>query len=311
MPELDLSRVPGIDLSLLPPPEVVETLEFETLLAARKVRFLDRCPAETRPEIEAVLDLESEPIAILLQESAYLELLLRQRINEAALQCQLASATGSNLDHLAAYYGVTRLIVAPGDPDAIPPVPATYESDTRLRYRAQLAVDGMSTAGPVESYRYHALSADGAVVDAGITSPVPGQVVVTILADTPDGIPDQALLDTVAAALNAKHVRPLTDEVIVRMATIQPYTVEAILTLYPGPSPDVIMTSVQQAVANYTAATHRIGYDVTRSGLFAALHQPGVQNVNLIAPAADIVVPETAAPRCDGVNVTLADTTDV
>ncbi len=49
-----------------------------------------------------VLALESEPIVKNLQENTYREVLLRQRINEAAQAAMLAYAIGSDLDQLAA-----------------------------------------------------------------------------------------------------------------------------------------------------------------------------------------------------------------
>ncbi|NUV25651.1 hypothetical protein MS6204_04603 [Escherichia coli] len=44
------------------------------------------------------LELESEPATKLLQENAYRELLLRQRINEAAQAVMVAYAMGGDLD---------------------------------------------------------------------------------------------------------------------------------------------------------------------------------------------------------------------
>lgn len=300
-----------IDLSLLPPPNVVEPLDFETLFDARKARLLELTPEEDRAALAAALELESEPIVILLQESAYRELILRQRINDAARAVMLASAQGADLDHLAALYGVARLITHPGDAEAIPPIHATYESDAALRARTQLAVEGFSTAGPVESYRFHALTAAGDVADASVASPSPGQVLVTILGNDGDGTPAPALLDTVAAALNADTVRPLTDQVLVQGATVIPYAVEAELVLYPGPAPAPVLAEAQAEAARYAAETHRLGFDVTLSGLYAALHRPGVQRVILIAPVADLVCAPHEAPHCTGIALSLAEATDV
>lgn len=296
----------SLDLSLLPPPDVIESLDFESILAAYKARLI-----ALAPEIEPVLELESEPIVKLLEVAAYSELLIRQRINEAARQCHLSSATGRNLDHLAALYGVTRLITDAGDPAAIPPIPPAYETDISLRYRTQLAVEGMSTAGPTGAYRFHALSAHGDVADASVQSPTPGQVLVTILSNDGDGTAPESLRAAVATALNAEDVRPLTDEVIVQGATIAPYAIEAQLTLYPGPAPAPVLASAQAAAVAYAAQTHRLGYDVTLSGLYAALHQAGVQRVVLTAPAADMVIGLAAASYCTGITITLAGTTDV
>jgi phage-related baseplate assembly protein len=304
-------RAAGIDLSLLPPPGIIEPLDYETILLERKSRFLELCPENRRAEIAATLAIESEPILILLEEMAYRELLLRSRINETARQCMLASATGANLDQLAALYGVTRLVIDPGDPEAIPPIPQTLETDDRLRYRAQLAPEGMSTAGPAASYRYHALSADGRVADAGVTSPVPGQVIVTVLGRDGDGTPSEEIIAAVDAALNAETIRPLTDQVITQAAEIVPYNIDATLTLYPGPAPGPVREAVERALAATLAATRRIGYDITRSALFAALHRDGVQNVQITSPLADIVIGETQCAYCEDLYIKLASAADV
>ena len=55
------------------------------------------------------------------------------------------------------------------------------ESDTALRYRIQLSLEGYSTAGPVGAYVFHGLSADGRVKDISADSPSPGQVLITVL----------------------------------------------------------------------------------------------------------------------------------
>ena len=58
-----------IDLSQLPVPEVVETIDFETLYAERKARLIALFPENQRADIAATLELESEPMAVLLQEN--------------------------------------------------------------------------------------------------------------------------------------------------------------------------------------------------------------------------------------------------
>ena len=80
-----------------------------------------------------VLALESEPIVKNLQENTYREVLLRQRINEAAQAAMLAYAIGSDLDQMAARNNVQRLTVTPANPDAVPPVYAVMELDDTLR----------------------------------------------------------------------------------------------------------------------------------------------------------------------------------
>jgi phage-related baseplate assembly protein len=289
----------AIDLSLLPVPDVVETLDFEAILAAMKADLAARAP-----ELAAVLALESEPVVKLLEVAAYWVVLGRARVNDAAEAVMLARAVGADLDNLAALFGVVRLVISPGNPSAIPPVPPTLESDADLRRRAQLALEGFSTAGPEGAYVFHALSASADVLDASATSPSPGDVLVTVLSRTGSGAAPAPLLATVAAALNADEVRPLCDNVVVQSAAIVSYAITATLYFYPGPDSAVVLAAAQAAATAYAAAQHRLGRDVTRSGLFAALHQPGVQRVELAAPAASLTIGSAQASWCTGITLT-------
>lgn len=286
----------AIDLSRVPAPQVVETLDVEQILAEMLDDLLAR-----HPEFSALL--ESDPAIKLLEVAAYRELLLRQRINEAAQAVMLPYALGTDLDNLGALFGVERLVIDEGDPTAIPPVAAQYESDSDLRYRIQLSLEGLSTAGPEGAYIYHALSASGLVLDASAISPAPGQVLVTILARAGNGIATPELQATVYAAINAESVRPLTDYVQVQSATINEYAIEATLYFYSGPDREVVMANAQAAAESYAEAQHRLGRDVTLSGIYAALHQPGVQRVELSSPAASIVVGREAATFCTGITL--------
>ena len=126
-----------IDLSQLPPPDVVESLDFETLFARRKARLIELHPPEQRDAVAAVLELESEPLTKALQENAYRELVLRQRIHEAAQAVMLAYAKGNDLEQVAALFQLQRLVVKPADP--VTGTPAVMEDDADLRMRVQLA----------------------------------------------------------------------------------------------------------------------------------------------------------------------------
>lgn len=99
------------------------------------------------------------------------------------------------------------------------------EKDEDLRERIRLAPASRSTAGPKNSYKYYAVSADATVTDAHISSPSPGVVVITPILYGGE-IPDQSVLDKVLAACNADDVRPLTDKVEVSAPTIQSYDIE-------------------------------------------------------------------------------------
>ncbi len=292
-----------VNLSQLQAPDVVETLDYEAILAAMLADLQARDPAFTAL-------VESEPAFKILEVAAYREMLIRQRVNDAAKAVMLAQATGADLDQIAANYNVARLAIDPGDPEAVPPVPPTMESDDDFRSRVLLSLEGYTTAGSVGAYQFHALSSSGDVKDVAVASPplVPGTVNVAILSRTGNGAADAPLVNTVSAALSADTVRPLCDSVVVASAGIVNYAITAVLTIYPGVGQEAVLAAAQAAVAQYTVDMHRIGRDITRSGVFAALHQPGVQNVTLTAPAADIVVAWNQAPWCTATTVTVGGT---
>ena len=292
-----MSQFTAINLAQVAPPDVIEPLDFEQILAAMLADLLERAP-----ELDA--QVESEPFMKLLEVCAYRELQLRARINDAARAVMLPYSTGTDLDNLGALFGVERLMLSPAVPTAIPPIPAVYESDSDFRYRIQLSLEGLSTAGPEGAYIFHALSADGQVLDASAISPTPGEVLITVLSRQGSGVPDATLLATVLAKLSDESVRPLTDYVQVQPATIAQYQVTATLYFYAGPDREVVMANARAALEAYTAGQHRLGLDVTLSGIYAALHQPGVQRVDLASPTANLVVNRQSASYCTAINLT-------
>lgn len=293
-----MSQFTAINLALIPAPQVIEVIDYEQVLAELLADLVARLPTFDT-------FLESDPVMKVLEVAAYRETVLRQRINDAAKAVMLSYALGTDLDQLGALFGVTRLEITPADPEASPPTSAVFESDSDFRYRIQLSLEGLSTAGPEGAYIFHALSADGLVLDASAISPNPGEVLVTVLSREGDGSANAPLLAAVDASLSAEDVRPLTDYVQVQGATIVPYQVEASLHFYAGPDRAVIMATAQAAIEAYTESQHRLGLDVTLSGIYAALHQPGVQRVELTAPAASLVIDRQSAAYCTA--ITLSD----
>lgn len=274
-----------IDLSQLPAPIVVEQKAYEQILLELKTDLISR-----DPQLEAVLSLESEPLVKLLQVYAYRELLTRQRENLKAVSLMLAFAKGSDLDHIGANYGVPRLLIDSGNPSAIPPISPTYESDSDFKRRIQLSFEAFTTAGSEASYIFHGLSADGQVADITALSPSAGVVEIYVLARTGDGLADSTLLTKVENALNAKTIRPLTDNVQVFSVDVVNFVVVAELILFNGPDESLVLSNAQTELDNYLLASRSNGIDITISGLHHALHQSGVQKVNLISPSADVVV---------------------
>ncbi|MBZ0127150.1 MAG: baseplate J/gp47 family protein [Rhodocyclaceae bacterium] len=297
----------GVDLSLLPPPKVIEALSYEAILAERKAYYISLHPPEQQAGIAALLELESEPIVKLLEENAYRETLLRARYNDEARALLLAFATGADLDHIGAtYYDEARLLITPEDLDATPPVAAVWESDDDYRYRLSLKPESYSVAGPRDAFEFHALSADGQVKSAKPSTPHGGTTEVFILSRTGNGVPDQALIDTVETALNDETIRPLSEEVLVSPATVIQYTLEIALTLFPGASGEVALAEANARLAAFAAAHHRLNADVIKSAIDAAAHVAGVKKVVIVSPAADIDCGLGQAPYCTGITVTIA-----
>lgn len=290
---------PAIDLTGLPLPDAVESLDYEAILADLKALMIALHPA-----VEPVLALESEPLVKLLEIVAWRELILRARVNDSVRAVMLATATGGDLDNLAALLGVARKTVTEADPDAIPPVAAVLEDDAALRRRTQMSLEGMSNAGTVGAYTYHALSADGRVRDVGVSSPAPGQVLVTILSHEADGVPSADLLAAVGAVL--EEVRPLCDTANAAAPVFADFAIEADLLVAATPGAEVTRAAAEAAVRAYVEDAMAVGRVIRRSALIARLHQEGVETVTLTAPAADIDPGVTGVARANTITITVS-----
>ncbi|MGA4453358.1 baseplate assembly protein [Pseudomonas fortuita] len=325
-----------IDLSLLPPPDVVEMLDFEALLVTRKAQYLSSYPLAEQPAIAARLALKSDPVTKLLEESTYRELVLRQRVNDAAKASLLAYATGGDLENRAADYGVQKLILRPADPDAVPPLPAVMENDEALRYRTRLSLEALSSAGSRGAYEYHALSASasvasvsvdsprfigvavpdaikaqlpaGAIVlvceyDAGLTDPLPGDVSLAILPRVDSQEAPGHLVDLVQEALSAESVRPITDRPRAQLGQPVDFTVVATLELEAGPEPAVVKKAAQANLDAAIAKARDLEGELSRSAIYAALHVSGVRRVDLAQPATELECDKRHYPNCTAIDL--------
>ncbi|EAM9072439.1 baseplate assembly protein [Salmonella enterica subsp. enterica] len=287
-----------VDLSLLPVPDVVEELDYETILAERIATLISLYPEDQQEAVARTLALESEPVVKLLQENAYREVIWRQRVNEAARAVMLAYAIDSDLDNIGANFNVERLVVTPADDTTIPPAPAEMELDADYRLRIQQAFEGMSVAGSTGAYEFHGRSADGRVADISVISPSPACVTISVLSRENNGAASDELLSIVRNALNAEDVRPVADRVTVQSAQIVDYQISATLFIYPGPESEPVRAAAEAKLKTYISAQHRLGRDIRLSAIYAALHVEGVQRVELAAPVADIVLDKTQASFC-------------
>ena len=293
----------AIDLSQLPPPQIVEQIDFEQILAERKAYMISLWPAEEQAQIAARLEIESEPLTKLLQENTYRETVWRQRVNEASLANLLATARGTDLEQLAGNFNVKRLVIQQGKANAVPPIPTLMESDDSLRERAQMAWEGLSTAGPRNSYIFHARAADGRVADATAESPSPAVAVVTVQSLLGDGTAPPELLAVVNAYLSDDDRRPVADRLTVQGAQILNYQVKAKLYLLSsGPESEPILAAAHQRLLAYVHQRRRLGMEVSESALHAALHVEGVRKVELEGWV-DIVATKAQASYCTGITL--------
>lgn len=277
-----------IDLTQLPAPDAVEVFSFEQIFARKKQQLIALCPESIRTVIAATLELESEPLTIDLQQQAYSEMLVRQRINEATRAGFLALAAGADLDHIGAGRGLTRKIIQAADPAQIPPVPEIKESDSDFRKRIQLHPEKFAAAGPRAAYIAHALDVDG-VADANPTRPVAGTVRVYIKSYANQGVPDSALLAAVAAHLSAEERRPLNDVVEVEAAAPKTINIEYETVFESGPDKTLVAAQQRRDLEKVLDENSGLAGELALSKIIGALDVVGAKKVRLIQPTADIV----------------------
>lgn len=293
-----------IDLSGLPAPNILAPLDFEAELTELKAELI-----VADPQLANALTLESEPLTKILELFAYRLMLKTNHINQTAKSMLLAYATGTTLDHLAAGVGVERLLVKLGNSAAVPPISDVMESDAALLRRVQLEPESAS-AGSKGAYLFWALSADGDVRDASVVTASPGRVTVYVQSHK-DAVASDVLRELVRLAVDIDERRPFTDSVRIAAGQPQDWSLQAELTLYPGPDKDVVIDAARAALDKYIEQVRHLGYDVTISGLYHALHQAGVQRVSLLQPTADISLPDGKYANCVGVDISAVEYRDV
>ena len=271
-----------MNLSDLETPQIIEELSLNEILEQMRDKLIS-----IEPEFSAYL--ESDPLIKLLEVAAYRELLLRQRINQAAKANLLAFATESDLDHLSAFYGITR---------------KEDETDDELRIRTQAKIVGWSTAGSREAYKFHALNADSRVKEANADSPEPGLVRISILSKENGGIVSEELLQTVTDYLQKDDIRVLTDTVQVVPCALIDVGVRAKITLMSS-TPTEFLSTIKTSFKNAFSKIVGLGVSISRSWIISNLFLDGVKDVQLLSPTSDVEVSETECARLIEVELTI------
>ncbi|MES0049246.1 baseplate J/gp47 family protein [Mesorhizobium sp. M0053] len=277
-------------LDALPPPQAIMVVPEADVLADIKAVFVTLAE-KYGLDVTGIIDLEGEPANLLLQVDAFREVVIRAMINDAVKANLLAFAAGADLDHLAAFYDLTRL---------------TGETDAALRSRVVLAIQGRSPAGPEERYMFVARSADIRVKEVRVYRVDGGpKIRIALLSSVNGGVPDSAMLTAVTAAVTAPGVRVVSDVIEVLAATQVTSNIIGAVWLLPD-TPMEVFNGLEAVLRGAWSAEAGIGFDLEPSWIEARLHVTGVKRVLVITPSAPVVVDENTAIALGTVTLTFA-----
>jgi phage-related baseplate assembly protein len=269
-----------IDLSRLPAPSIIEPLSFSEIKKAMTGKFLELMKLEA-PDYTLY---DSDPAAKIIEVAAYRELLLRQRVNDAAREVLLPFSKGSNLDNLVSFFGVERNALPGIDPISREPI---KESDSSLLSRALLKFDEFSTAGTEASYiaKVKEFGLTLNLSDVKVYNPrAAGRVrVVLLFSDHSDTGSKEASRKEIDAKLQSNEVKPLTDDLSVVNATIKELSIKARILVEAGVDKALVLDEAIKRLSAYRSERYRIGSGVSLSGLYAALTVPNVVRVDLLS----------------------------
>ncbi len=290
------------DLSTLPPPKVLSEPVLEAIFARDLVRFKELSP-------EYAYFLASDPVTKVVGHGSWREFILRLYINNVARARLLAFATEGDLDQLALAEGVERMLVDEGNAETNPPVPATYESDARLRDRILAKIAGRNGAGTVPWYRFHAMSADARVKDVNVYSPdfpdgynMGGRVTIAVMSFEDTGIPSIDLLERVNFAVRQPKVKAISDLLSVEAA--RPVNLALQATVYlKQTAPIDVFNGLAQIFHDAFDAEIGLGADITMSWITKTLAVDGVYDVVVTSPDASVKVDPSQFPYLATLNL--------
>lgn len=172
--------------------------------------------------------------------------------------------------------------------------PYTEEGDTKYRERIRLSAARFSTAGPIESYKYWALTADPSIETVAVLSPEAGEVVIVPLLAGGE-LPGEDVLESVQRVCSADDVRPMTDKVTVTSPKVEPYNIE--ITYYTTVADEAKCIEAIEgddgAVRRYIVAQSKsLGLDINPDLLRRYVLSPDWENGLVGALRVDVIEPE-------------------
>jgi len=285
----------------LQPMVVLEAIDAETILADRMAR-LKTLWASYDPPTAAQYDvemLEFDPIKINQEACTYFELLIRDRINQAARSITLAYAIGTDLDAIGSRYpgGVPRL---------------EGESDDRYRRRIWLSPNTLSPHGTAEAYEYWALTAYPELRDVTAIRKVAHDyyptILITCLMNTnyDDPKPPQEQLLRIRSYIGSLSRQGLTDVISVNPPKVMEINYNVNVWIYPGASPDQLITKIAFNLSALVTDQYWLGHDHSHTAMHAACAIQGVHHVEIVEPEKDVAVPLDWVVKVKNITVNIA-----
>ncbi len=310
-----MSHITSFNLNI-PLPQLVEEFDLDTLTSTINWQF-QQLLARLAPQLTI-----KNPVLVnaLLETLAEREEAIRLRINQlssillvspAEENEQALGASGTDLDGIAAFFGIMRSKISDGNPSAIPPIPPQYETDSSLRNRLPHFLQSLSQAGVLGSYIFNFLSKGAKTLqDVFAASPNPGVVTVTLLPQVTLLTPpktsgddyDNTWFSPVQQSLPLTDIQCLSETVTLQPATVHSYSIAVTLTSLSGATQadkTAILTNAQAILQAYVEQTYYLGQSVFVSQLEAILDSPSVQSIAITAPSQDIVCDINSAACCD------------
>jgi len=270
----------------LQPMVVLEKLDVEQILVDRMAR-LKALWAEYDPPAAAQYDveeLEFDPIKINQEACAYFELLLRDRINQAARSVTLAYAIGTDLDAIASRY-----------PGGVPRQEG--ENDDRYRRRIWLSPNTLSPHGTAEAYEFWALTAAPELRDVTAIRSVLHDyyptILITCLMNTnyDDPKPSQQTLLTIRSYIQSLSRQGVTDVISVNPPKVKEVEYRVAVWLFPGTIPDQALLRISLNLSELVTSQYWLGHDHTHTAIHAACKLPGVHHIDIESPEDDVIIP--------------------
>jgi len=284
----------------LQPMVVLEKIDVEQILADRMARF-KQLWASYDPPMAAQYDveqLEFDPIKINQEACAYFELMLRDRVNQAARSITLAYAIGTDLDAIASRY-----------PGGVPRLPG--ESDDRYRRRIWLSPNTLSPHGTAEAYEYWALTALPELRDVTAIRSVahdyyPTILITCLMDDSVDPKPTQEQLVTIRAYIQSLSRQGFTDVISVNPPKVMEIEYKVSVWLYPGTVTDQTILKIISNLQTLVSEQYWLGHDHSHTAIHAACALSGVHHVDIIEPAEDVFIPLDWVVKVTNISVLLA-----